>query len=107
MNRTEKERVISDIIVSPHRIDIMSSLSGRTEGLRLAQLVEKEKQIKQNRMEIVDVEIENKLKRNLQKLIQDRLIIKAADTYSLTGDGNEILRIIQDIAWRAKKESII
>lgn len=107
MNRTEKERVISDLIVSPYRIDIMSSLSGKTEGLRLAQLVEKEKQIKQDRMETVDVEIENKVKRNLQKLIQDRLIIKAADTYSLTGDGNEILIIIQDIAIRAKKESII
>jgi len=105
MKRSDKDRIISDIIVSPFRIDIMSSLSGQHQGLPLVQIIEKEKEI-HDRMESSS-DLKNVLMHSIEKLIQENLITRSDNNYSLTADGKEILGIIQDVAHQAKKKSLI
>jgi predicted transcriptional regulator len=105
VDRSIKEKLISDIIMSPHRIDIMSSLSGQTQGLPFTRLVEKEGEI-HSRTES-SPELKNVIMHSLEKLIQENLITRADNNYFLTADGKEIFEIIYDVAEQAKKKSLI
>jgi predicted transcriptional regulator len=106
MKTSDKERIISDIIVSPFRIDIMNSLSGQQQGLPLIQIIEKEKEI-HDQADLTTSDLENRIRRSLERLVQENLITRSANNYSLTAEGKEIVEIIQDVADQAKKKSMI
>jgi predicted transcriptional regulator len=106
MSKSNKEKIVSDILMSPFQIDILSNLSGQVQGLPLVQLVEKEMEIHQPTA-LAKSNVEDALVIQLQELQAENLVTKFNNNYVLTQEGNEIYEIIHDVADGAKKKSLI
>jgi hypothetical protein len=106
MSKSNKEKIVSDILMSPFQIDILSNLSGQVQGLPLVQLVEKEMEIHQPTA-LGKSDVKDALVIQLQELQAENLVTKFNNNYVLTQEGNEIYEIIHDVADGAKKKSLI
>jgi hypothetical protein len=107
MNNNEKEKIVSDILMSPFQIDILSNLSGQVQGLPLVTLVEKEKDIHQPAV-LATTDVEDLLQKELRELLAEKLVEQLHNNnYLLTADGKEIYEIIHDVAQGAKKKKLI
>jgi hypothetical protein len=104
--QNDKEKIVSDILMSPFQIDILSNLSGQVQGLPFVQLVEKERQIHKPEV-LATTDVENVLKKKLRELQDKELVTLVDNIYLLTADGKEIYKIIQDVAQGAKEKALL
>jgi DNA-binding transcriptional ArsR family regulator len=96
--------ILSDVIVSPMRIEILKNLSDRPDGLsfeRLTSLI---------RPELRQLPVEtyfNHVQKHLNRLVEEGVVVKDKDEkYSLSKLGEETYDTLAKVAVRAKSEQI-
>jgi hypothetical protein len=100
MEEEAKQRVLSRIMASPFRIDIMSNLSGAVSGLPFQALVQEERKIQQH---LNEEEIRSRLERNLKELLVQQIVMQQGQNYFITKYGLDLYKIVQEVAAETSK----